>query len=70
VSAASYYFDSNKNREGYASVGKGLKFAYRYHLGSFGMGPLLIPLAKFIKVVFVYPARLGSRLTGENQIVK
>lgn len=44
VSASTYYFSSNKDVDGSASVGKGFKFAYVHHYGSLCMGSFIIAL--------------------------
>ena len=51
VSATSYYFDSNRERDGYASVGLGFKLAYMNHVGSLAFGSFIIALVQFIRVV-------------------
>jgi hypothetical protein len=56
VSAASYYFDSNANKDGSASVGMGFKFAYLNHIGSLAFGSFVIGLLRLAKLVFVYAA--------------
>jgi hypothetical protein len=57
VSAASYYFDSNKDRDGTAQVGLGFKFAYINHMGSLAFGSFVIAIISFVKIVFVYAAQ-------------
>jgi hypothetical protein len=42
VSVATYYFDSNHEREGEADVGLGFKFAYVNHIGSISCGAFII----------------------------
>ena len=57
VGAASYYFDSTKEREGEASICKGFKYAYLHHAGSIACGAFIIALVRFIRIVFVYMAK-------------
>lgn len=56
VSATTYYFDSNKDRDGNAEVGLGFKFAYMYHAGSLAFGSFIIAVIQFIRIVFMYLA--------------
>merc|ERR1711898_13553 len=49
VSAVSYYFDSNSEKEGSATVGLGFTFAYTYHLGSILMASFVIACVQIIK---------------------
>ena len=44
VSASSYYFSSNKDKDGSATVCLGFKFAYLNHLGSLCIGSFIIAL--------------------------
>lgn len=60
VSASSYYFDSNKDKEGDASVGLGFKLAYMNHLGSLAIGSFIIGAIRFVKIVFIYAARKAA----------
>jgi len=68
VAAASYYFDSNAGHEGDASVSLGFKFAYINHMGSLAMGSFIIGLIRFVKIVFIYAARLAAKSGGENKV--
>jgi len=53
VSATTYYFDSNKDREGDADVGLGFHLAYMSHAGSLAVGSFIIALVQFIRIVFM-----------------
>jgi hypothetical protein len=44
VAATTYYFDSNKERDGEANVKLGFKFAYLYHIGSIAFGSFIIAI--------------------------
>lgn len=44
VSACTYYFDSDKDKDGYAEVSKGIKYAWINHPGSLAMGSFIIAL--------------------------
>ena len=56
VSAASYYFDSSTEKDGYATVGWGFKFAYCNHMGSLAIGSLIIAIIRMLQLIFVYAA--------------
>ena len=49
VSASTYYFTSNKDKEGSASVLTGIKFAYFKHAGSLAFGSLVHTIVSIIK---------------------
>lgn len=66
VSAASYYFDSNKDKDGSASVCKGFKFAYGNHMGSIAFGSFIIALIRLIKFIILYAAQTASKTGGQN----
>lgn len=70
VSSATYYFDSNKDREGEATVALGFKFAYLYHAGSISCGALIIAIIRFIRIVFLYLAKKAEKASGGNVMVK
>lgn len=48
VSACTYYFDSNPQRDGHATVATGFKFAYMKNFGSLCYGSLIITIMKII----------------------
>lgn len=52
VSATTYYFDSNKDKEGDASVLTGIRFTYFYHIGSLAFGSFIIAVIQFIQIMF------------------
>lgn len=70
VGAATYYFDSNPQKEGSASICRGFKFAYMNHAGSIAMGAFIIAVIRFIRIVFVYLAKKLEKASGDNQLVK
>jgi hypothetical protein len=51
VSACTYYFDSDKDKDGYADVGMGIKFAWVYHVGSLALGSFIIAVVEFLRIV-------------------
>lgn len=51
VSACSYYFDSDANKDGYADVGMGVKMAWVNHVGSLALGSFIIAVVEFLRIV-------------------
>lgn len=70
VSATSYYFDSNKERDGYADVGLGFKYTYLFHIGSIALGSFIIAVVQMIRLIFLVLAEQAKRASGENAAVK
>ena len=70
VSASTYYFDSNEDKDGNAEVGLGFKYAYMYHAGSLAFGSFIIALIQFIRAVFMYFAEQAKRASGDNVAVR
>jgi len=57
VAAATYYFDSNAQKDGHADIKLGLYFVYKYHLGSIAFGSIVIPLIALLKMLIVWPCQ-------------
>ena len=53
VSATSYYFDSDQDKEGSADVGLGFHLAYMSHAGSLAFGSFIVALVQLIRIVFM-----------------
>lgn len=70
VSASTYYFDSNKEKDGDANVSMGVKFAWVYHIGSLAFGSFIIALIEFIRIVFMTIAEQAEKASGNNPAVK
>lgn len=51
VAAASYYFDSNKNKEGSGSVWLGIKWSNTKHIGSLALGALIHAIITIIREI-------------------
>jgi len=51
VSASTYYFSSNKEKDGSASVCTGFKFAYFKNIGSLCFGSFIITLIRLLKAL-------------------
>jgi hypothetical protein len=70
VSASSYYFSSNKDMEGSATVGIGFKYAYLYHSGSLMMGSFIIALIQLIRIIFYHVAKKAAKASGNNKVIE
>lgn len=70
VSAVTYYFDSNSERDGEAEVVLGFKFAYFYHAGSLAFGSFIIALIQMIRILFHYVAEQAKKASGDNVAVR
>ena len=70
VATATYYFDSNPERDGNADVGLGFKFAFMFHAGSIAFGSFIIALVQFIRTVFAVLAEQAENASGDNAAVK
>jgi choline transporter-like protein 2/4/5 len=70
VSACTYYFDSNAEKDGSADVGLGIKFAFMFHAGSIAMGSFIIALIQFIRITFAILAEQAQNASGDNAAVK
>lgn len=71
VSASSFYFDSNSDREGTANLKLGFKFAYFNNFGSIAFGSLMLTLVSVMKWTFVLlgEAMLKTEGAGENPVI-
>ena len=70
VATATYYFDSNAERDGNADVGIGFKFAFMFHAGSLAFGSFIIAVVQFIRTVFAVLAEQAENASGDNAAVK
>lgn len=70
VAGCSYYFDSNSEKDGYADVGMGVKFAWVNHVGSLAMGSFLVALVEFLRVVVAVIVEQAQKASGNNPVVK
>lgn len=50
-SASQYYFSSNRDREGSASIGLSAYFAFAKHAGSFALGSLLFTICQILNMI-------------------
>lgn len=70
VSATSYYFDSNPERDGNASVCLGFKLAYMNHVGSLALGSFIIALVQFVRIVIMTIVEQAAKTHGENKVTR
>ena len=69
ASACIWYFEVNSDTGGKGSVGRGLWWAFRYHMGSIAFGAFLIAVCQMIRFLFEYYRRkLG--VAKKNPLVK
>ena len=54
-SASTYYFDSNSQKEGNASVWLGIRNTYLFHAGSLAFGSLIIAILQLVYILFILP---------------
>jgi len=60
ASATSYYFDSNPEGEGTASLAYAFKIAHVEHTGSIAFGAFIIAIVRAIKMIFFYFAEKAA----------
>jgi len=60
VSASTYYWDSNSMRDGFADVRLGFAYCFK-HFGSLAIGSFIIAIIRFIRITFMYLARVAER---------
>ena len=70
LSASTYYFDSNKKKEGEADLIQSFIYAYQRHYGSIGMGSLIIAFSQFFRMTIGTLSKRASSFTGDNVAVK
>ena len=63
VCACVWYFTSSSDTRGQASIGKGMKWMFRYHFGSLAFGSLLLAIVWFLIIVFEY---INKKVNGQN----
>ena len=57
ASACIWYFEVNSDTEGKGTIGRGMWWAFRYHLGSVAFGAALIAICQMIRAIFEYYAK-------------
>ena len=57
ASACIWYFEVNSDTGGKGTVGRGIYWAFRYHMGSIAFGAAIIAICQTIRVVFEYYRR-------------
>lgn len=69
ASACIWYFEVNSDTGGKGTVGRGIYWAFRYHMGSIAFGAALIAICQTIRVVFEYYRRKIQAAT-KNKLVR
>lgn len=70
VACATWYFTHTADSGGSASINKGFKWIFRYHLGSIAFGSLVIAICEFIKFMFEYYRKKMTGRVFNNAIMK
>lgn len=65
-----WYFSCTSDTDGSGSVLKGIKWVWRFHLGSLAMGAFLIALVQFIRIIFEYYKKQIEKANKENPAIK
>ena len=69
ASACIWYFEVASDTGGAGTVGRGMKWAFRYHLGSIAFGSALIAICQLIRFLFEY-YRKKIQAANKSPIVK
>lgn len=69
ASACIWYFEVNSDTGGRGTVGRGVWWAIRYHMGSMAFGAAIIAICQLIRVIFEYYRRKIQSMT-KNAIVR
>jgi hypothetical protein len=70
ISATTYYFNSNEDKDGEAEVSTAVSYAYKYHLGTLAFGSLIIAIVEVIRFLFEFVAEQLVKASGDNCCVK
>ena len=62
-SACIWYFEVNSDTGGSGTVGRALRWSFRYHMGSVAFGAALIAICQLIRVIFEYYRRKIQSMT-------
>ena len=66
ASACIWYFEVNSDTGATGCVGRGIKWAFRYHLGSIAFGAAIIAICEMIRAVFEYYRRKIKSMTSNK----
>lgn len=70
ASAATYYFNSNAEKEGSAELGFAIKLTHFYHTGTIAIGAFIIAVVQMIRIIFSYIAQKAAAASGGNKAVQ
>ena len=70
VSGCTYYFDSDKDKDGFAEVMTGVKMAWVNHVGSLALGSFIIAVVEFLRIVVMTITEQATKASGNNPAVK
>ena len=69
ASACIWYFEVNSDTQGKGTVGRGIHWGFRYHMGSIAFGAAIIAICQTIRVIFEYYRRKIQAAT-KNAVVR
>lgn len=70
VTAATYYYSSNREKDGSGSVKTGLRWAWVQNFGSLAAGSFIIAVIFTIRVIAYYFCKKAEKMSGDNAAVK
>jgi len=70
VTAATYYFTSNREKYGSGQVSTGLRWAWVHNFGSIAFGSFIIAVIFTIRVIVYYICKKAESASGDNAFVK
>ena len=70
AACAIWYFSHTSDTGGKGSVFTGVKWIFRYHLGSIAFGSFIIALVQMIRIIFEYYRRKIQMANKNNPVVK
>ncbi len=70
ASACIWYFEVNSDTQGKGTVGRGIHWGFRYHMGSIAFGAAIIAICQTIRVIFEYDRRnqLSQKTSSQNKV--
>lgn len=71
AACSTWYFSHTADTEGKGSLREGLRWVFRYHLGSLAFGSLIIAIVQFIRFIFEYYRQFALKnKLKDNRVIK
>lgn len=70
VTAATYYFTSNREVYGSGQVSTGMRWAWVHNFGSLAFGSIIVSIIWVIRTLFYYFLKKAEKCSGDNCFVK